>query len=204
MQSRYPLEQSNVEDLDPQRLKTLPSSHERGAGKSLSPARAFVPAGPNTPPPPGHTWDSLMALALEEARVCLAAGEVPVGAVVVAPDGRLLARCGNAPVRRNDPTAHAEVLGLRAAGTALGNYRLNGCTLVVSLEPCAMCAAAIIHARLAGVVYGAADPLAGAVTSRAEYFDAQCANHRVWHMGGVRSKACAALLREFFDARRME
>ena len=145
-----------------------------------------------------------MELALEEARGCAAAGEVPVGALVAAPDGRVLARCGNAPVRCNDPTAHAEVLALRAAGAALGNYRLNGCVLVVTLEPCAMCAAAIIHARLAGVVYGAADPLAGAVTSRAEYFDAQCANHSVWHMGGVRSEECAALLHDFFDARRGE
>lgn len=165
-------------------------------------ARAFTPAGPRTPPPPGHTWDGLMRLALREARASGAAGEVPVGAVLVAPDGRVLACCGNAPVRGNDPTAHAEVLALRAAGTALGNYRLNDCVLVVTLEPCAMCAAALIHARVAGLVYGAADPLAGAVVSRAEYFDAQCANHRVWHMGGVLSEECAALLREFFDARR--
>ena len=86
---------------------------------------------------------------------------------MVAPDGRILACCGNAPIGGNDPTAHAEVLALRAAGAALGNYRLNQCVLVVTLEPCAMCAAAIIHARIAGLVYGAADPLAGAVVSRA-------------------------------------
>ena len=165
-------------------------------------ARAFSPAGPLTPPPPGHTWQGLMRMALEEARASAAAGEVPVGAVVVAPDGRVLSRCGNAPVRGNDPTAHAEVLALRAAGAALGNYRLNGCVLVVTLEPCAMCAAALIHARVAGLVYGAADALAGAVVSRAEYFDAQCANHRVWHMGGVLADQCAALLQDFFAQRR--
>ena len=165
-------------------------------------ARAFSPAGPLTPPPPGHSWQGLMRMALEEARASGAAGEVPVGAVVVAPDGRILACCGNAPVRGNDPTAHAEVLALRAAGAALGNYRLNGCVLVVTLEPCAMCAAALIHARVAGLVYGAADALAGAVVSRAEYFDAQCANHRVWHMGGVLAEPCAALLHDFFAQRR--
>ena len=145
-----------------------------------------------------------MRMALEEARASGAAGEVPVGAVVVAPDGRVLSCCGNAPVRGNDPTAHAEVLALRAAGAALGNYRLNGCVLVVTLEPCAMCAAACIHARLAGVVYGAADSQAGAVVSRAEYFDAQSANHSLWHMGGVRGAECAELLRGFFAARREE
>ena len=143
-----------------------------------------------------------MRLALEQARASAAAGEVPVGAVLVAPEGRVLACCGNAPVRDKDPTAHAEVRALRAAGAALGNYRLNDCVLVVTLEPCAMCAAALIHARVAGVVYGAADPLAGAVVSRAEYFDAQCANHRVWHMGGVLSEECATLLHAFFDGRR--
>ena len=167
-----------------------------------SDARAFSPAGPLTPPPPGHTWQGLMRLALEKARASGAAGEVPVGALVVAPDGRILACCGNAPISGNDPTAHAEVLALRAAGAALGNYRLNQCVLVVTLEPCAMCAAAIIHARIAGLVYGAADPLAGAVVSRAEYFDAQCANHRVWHMGGVLSEECASLLHDFFGQRR--
>ena len=143
-----------------------------------------------------------MGLALGAARESAAAGEVPVGAVVVAPDGRVLARAGNAPVRLSDPTAHAEVLALRLAGQALDNYRLGGCVMVVTLEPCAMCAAALMHARLDGLVYGAADPGAGAVVSRAEYFDAQSRNHRIWHMGGVRSGECAALLRDFFAIRR--
>ena len=143
-----------------------------------------------------------MRRALEQARRAAEAGEVPVGAVLAAPDGRLLAEAHNAPLRRHDPTAHAEVLALRRAGVALGNYRLGGCVLVVTLEPCAMCAAALAHARLAGVVYGAADRLAGAVSSCAELLDAPFFNHRVWHMGGICSEACAALLRDFFAARR--
>ena len=142
-----------------------------------------------------------MEIALEEARAAAARGEVPVGAVVVVA-AAVVARAGNRTRELSDPTAHAEVLALRAAGAALGNYRLNQCVLVVTLEPCAMCAAALIHARVAGLVYGAADALAGAVVSCAEYFDAQCANHRVWHMGGVLADQCAALLHDFFAQRR--
>ena len=127
-----------------------------------------------------------------------------MGAVIAAPDGTVLAEEGNAPVGLHDPTAHAEILALRRAGRVFGNYRLGGCVLVVTLEPSAMCAAACIHARLAGVVYGAADSQAGAVVSRAEYFDAQSANHSLWHMGGVRGAECAELLRGFFAARREE
>lgn len=164
--------------------------------------RAFAPAGPVPAAPPGHTWECLMDRALDRARHAAALGEVPVGAVLVAPDGRVLAEEGNAPVALSDPTAHAEILALRCAGQMLGNYRLGGCVLVVTLEPCAMCAAACIHARLAGLVYGAADDLAGAVVSRAEYFDAQSANHSLWHMGGVRGEECATLLRDFFAVRR--
>lgn len=145
-----------------------------------------------------------MGRALKRARLAAAAGEIPVGAVIAAPDGTVLAEEANAPVALHDPTAHAEILALRQAGRGLGNYRLGGCVLVVTLEPCAMCAAACIHARLAGVVYGAADSQAGAVVSRAEYFDAQSANHSLWHMGGVRAVECAELLRGFFAARREE
>lgn len=164
--------------------------------------RVFAPAGPVPDPPPGLSWEGLMELALVQARMAATEGEVPVGAVLAGPDGRLLAQCRNAPVRRHDPTAHAEILALRAGGAALGNYRLTGCVLAVTLEPCAMCAAALAHARLAGVVYGAADDLAGAVISRAEYLDAPFCNHRVWHMGGVRAEACAVLLRDFFERKR--
>ena len=164
--------------------------------------RAFVPAGPHTQAPPGHSWEALMDMALAQAHRASAMGEVPVGAVLVAADGTILAQCANACLHNNDPTAHAELLALRTGGSVLGNYRLHGCILVVTLEPCAMCAAAIIHARLSGVVYGAADPLAGAVISRAEYFDAQSAQHTVWHMGGIRSRQCAMALQKFFAARR--
>lgn len=143
-----------------------------------------------------------MQRALRQARRAAAAGEVPVGAVLAAPDGRLLAETHNAPLRLHDPTAHAEVLALRRAGAGLGNYRLGGCVLVVTLEPCAMCAAALAHARLKGVVYGAADRLAGAVSSCAELLDAPFFNHRVWHMGGICADDCAAVLRDFFAVRR--
>ncbi|MBQ3059268.1 MAG: nucleoside deaminase [Desulfovibrio sp.] len=141
-----------------------------------------------------------MDMALAEALRAEAEGEVPVGAVVAAPDGRILAACHNQPVGLHDPTAHAEILAMRTAGAALGNYRLNGCVLVVTLEPCPMCAAALLHARLAGVVYGAADPLAGAVTSCAEYLG--WPGQGPWHMGGVQAEACAALLQKFFSLRR--
>ena len=128
---------------------------------------------------------------------------MPVGAVVAAADGRLLAEAHNEPLARHDPTAHAEMLALRRAGAALGNYRLGGCVLVVTLEPCAMCAAALTHARLAGVVYGAADALAGAVSSCAETLEAPFLPHRVWHMGGICAEDCAAVLRDFFAVRRV-
>lgn len=178
--------------------------HPGGLVSGNGGVRVFAPAGPVPSAPPGHSWESLMGRALECAKIAASAGEIPVGAVLVSPDGRVLAEEGNAPVALRDPTAHAEIQVLRRAGPAFGNYRLGGCVLVVTLEPCAMCAAACIHARLAGVVYGAADPQAGAVVSRAEYFDAQSANHSLWHMGGIRAEECAALLRDFFAVRREE
>ena len=158
--------------------------------------------GPVPPAPPGWRWEALMHLALDEARQAAREDEVPVGAVLVAADGRLLARAHNRPVALHDPTAHAEILALRAAGAASGNYRLGGGVLVVTLEPCAMCAAALVHARLAGVVYGAADRLAGAVTSCTETLDQPFFNHRVWHMGGVLARESVALLQDFFAGRR--
>ena len=143
-----------------------------------------------------------MELALVQARLALAEGEVPVGAVVVDQAGCVLAQARNATGALGDPMAHGELLALQKAQVGRGKARLTGCTLYVTLEPCAMCAAALVHARLAGVVYGAADDLAGAVISRAEYLDAPFCNHRVWHMGGVRAEACAALLRDFFERKR--
>ncbi len=143
-----------------------------------------------------------MGLALELARGAADAGEVPVGCVIVTRDGRIAGRGANAPVTGCDPTAHAEMLALREAGRTLGSYRLGGCVLVVTLEPCAMCAAACAHARLDGVVYGACDSIAGACGSAADLLDWSFLNHRLWHMGGVRSEECAALLQDFFRARR--
>jgi tRNA(adenine34) deaminase len=143
-----------------------------------------------------------MHLALEQARAGESQGETPVGAVLVRSDGTILADAHNACIALNDPTAHAEILALRRAAGRLGNYRLGGTVLIVSLEPCLMCAGALVHARVDGVVYGAADPLAGAVSSRFEAFALPFHNHAVWHMGGVAGDACAALLRNFFLKRR--
>lgn len=155
------------------------------------------------PPPPGWAnWEAVMDEALAEARRARDAGEVPVGAVLLSGHGELLARAGNAVEGLGDPTAHAEILALREACRAAGNYRLEGAVLVVTLEPCLMCAGAFAHARLAGVVYGAADRNAGAVSSRFEALDEPFLNHRVWHMGGVREQECAVLLRDFFLAKR--
>ena len=165
-------------------------------------ARAMPLAGPVPSPPAGCSWEGLMRLALEQALAGAAQGEVPVGAVLAGRDGTLLAGAHNACLALNDPTAHAEILALRRAARRLGNCRLGGTVLIVSLEPCLMCAGALTHARVDGVVYGAADPLAGAVTSRLEAFALPFHNHAVWHMGGVASEECAALLRNFFRQRR--
>lgn len=141
-------------------------------------------------------------MALGEARIALAGGDVPVGAILVTGAGDIAGKAGNAVERQHDPTAHAEILALREAAARLCNWRLSGCVLVVTLEPCAMCAAAIAHARLSGLVFGAADEAYGAVTSRAEYLDGPVCPQPVWHMGGVRAESCAKLLRRCFEFRR--
>ena len=143
-----------------------------------------------------------MSLALEESRLALQAGEVPVGAVLLDPDGKVLGRGGNRCVSTHDPSAHAEIMALRQAAATLGNYRLGGCVLAVTLEPCLMCLGALVHARVAGVVWGVADPVAGAVQSRLEGFELDFLNHRVWHAGGVSESECGSILKEFFDAKR--
>ena len=142
-----------------------------------------------------------MRLALAEARAAAAAREVPGGAVVVQ-DGRLIATGRNAPIGQHDPTAHAEIAALRAAARALGNYRLDGCTLYVTLEPCAMCAGAMLHARLARVVYGAPDPRTGAAGSVLDVFGQARLNHQTQVQGGVLAEEGGRLLRAFFEARR--
>jgi tRNA(adenine34) deaminase len=145
--------------------------------------------------------DLFMRDALDEARQGGAAGEVPVGAVVVV-EGQVVGRAHNAPIALSDPTAHAEVLALRAAASKAGNYRLTGATLYVTVEPCPMCCGAALHARLARVVYGARDPKAGAVESLYRLLDDQRLNHRIEAVGGVLADESATLLREFFDRRR--
>jgi tRNA(adenine34) deaminase len=142
-----------------------------------------------------------MRLALAEARLAAAAGEVPVGAVLVK-DGRIVASGRNAPVAQHDPSAHAEMNALRAGGAALGNYRLDGCELYVTLEPCAMCAGAMLHARLARVVFGAADPKTGAAGSVLDLFAQGRLNHQTRVQGGVLAAECGDLLQDFFKGRR--
>ena len=142
-----------------------------------------------------------MRLALAQAQEAARAGEVPVGAVVVK-DGQLIATGRNAPIEGHDPTAHAEIAALRAAARQLANYRLDGCTLYVTLEPCAMCSGAMLHARIARVVYGAADPKTGAAGSVLNLFGHADINHQTQVQGGVLAGECAALLQCFFEERR--
>jgi tRNA(adenine34) deaminase len=142
-----------------------------------------------------------MQQALSQAHNAWALGEVPVGAVVVK-DGQVVATGFNQPIGTHDPTAHAEIMALRAAATILGNYRLPGCELYVTLEPCAMCAGAMMHARLARVVYGAPDPKTGACGSVVDLFGQERLNHHAEVVGGVLADASATMLKDFFAERR--
>ncbi len=145
--------------------------------------------------------EAFMDEALALAAVAAARGEVPVGALVVR-DGAVLGRGGNAPIASNDPTAHAEIAALRDAARAVGNYRLVGATLYSTLEPCPMCAGAILHARIARVVFGAHDPKSGACGSVIDLFAERKLNHHAQVESGVRAEACAGVLSAFFAARR--
>lgn len=142
-----------------------------------------------------------MEEALRAAQRALEAGEVPVGAVVVC-DDQIVGRGWNRNITDSDPTAHAEIVALREAGAALGNYRLSNCELFVTIEPCAMCAGAIVHARIKRLVYGADDPKAGAVQSAMQVLNHPQLNHRVEIRGGVLAGRCAELLQTFFKNRR--
>jgi len=143
-----------------------------------------------------------MQMALDEAAAAAARGEVPVGAVVLGPDGAVLARAGNTTEAACDASAHAELLAMRAAARRLGTPRLAGCTVVVSLEPCAMCAAAMVHFRIARLVFGAYDAKGGGVDHGARIFAQPGCLHRPAVIGGVREAAAAAALQAFFAARR--
>ncbi|MEM6747077.1 MAG: tRNA adenosine(34) deaminase TadA [Pseudomonadota bacterium] len=146
--------------------------------------------------------EQIMHQAITLAEEAAAKGEVPVGAVVLDSEGNVIAEGANQPLASNDPTAHAEIVAMRRAAQALGNYRLTGCTLVVTLEPCAMCAGAISHARIARLVYGASDAKGGAIEHGPKLFEQPTIHHRPEVTGGVLADESAALLRGFFAARR--
>lgn len=145
--------------------------------------------------------ENFMQVALDEARLAMAAGEVPIGAVIVR-RGEIVAHGQNRILRDVDPTAHAEIVAMRAAAYAIGNYRLLDCEMYVTLEPCAMCAGAMIHARLARLVYGAADPKAGATGSVLEVLNHPKLNHKMPVTAGVLGEECGSILKEFFRVRR--
>jgi tRNA(adenine34) deaminase len=153
-------------------------------------------------PGDGSSDVQFMRLALQQAEQARRSGEVPVGAVLVH-EGRVVAAGANRPIGTNDPTAHAEVEALRSGGRSLGSYRLTDTTLYVTLEPCPMCASAIVHARVRRLVFGAWDPRAGAAGTMIDLFALPGLNHRVDVFGGVLMEECAGLLKEFFAGRRV-
>jgi tRNA(adenine34) deaminase len=145
--------------------------------------------------------EEYMRAALEQARLAIDTGEVPIGAVVVL-DGQIVARAFNQPIRAVDPTAHAEVLALRAAAQHVGNYRLTGATLYVTVEPCLMCVGAFVHARVREVVFGAVEPRSGALVSTVRGHEIAGLNHRVRVIGGVLEAECRDLIQQFFREKR--
>jgi tRNA(adenine34) deaminase len=160
------------------------------------------PAHPPDPPTPAGPYDPVMRRALDLAAAAVESGDVPVGAIVLSPDGDVLGEAANARERDGDPTAHAEMLALRAAARLVGSWRLTGCTLVVTLEPCTMCAGALVLARVARLVYGADDPKAGAVGSLWDVVRDRRLNWRPEVVRGVLAAESAELLRAFFTAHR--
>ena len=146
--------------------------------------------------------DTFMRAALDEARRGFAAGEVPVGAVVVL-NSEIVGRGFNQPIGSDDPTAHAEIVALRQAARALGNYRLVGSTMYVTIEPCLMCVGAMVHARVETLVFGAPEPKAGAVVSSCRAHELPSLNHRIEVVGGVLEEDCRAVIQEFFRTRRI-
>ena len=151
--------------------------------------------------PEARSDERFMRAALDQARMALQADEVPIGAVVVL-DGRIRGEGFNQPIASHDPTAHAEIVAMRAAARAAENYRLTGATLYVTVEPCLMCVGAAVHARLGRVVYGAAEPKAGAVHSTLRGFEQPALNHRVEATAGTLESECRDLMQAFFKARR--
>jgi len=144
-----------------------------------------------------------MELALEQAHLAAAAGEVPVGALVIQ-DGKIIGRGHNRNLLENDPTAHAEIVAMRQAAARLGNHRLSGCVMVATIEPCSMCAGALVHARIARLVYGAADPKAGAAGSLLQVINHPGLNHSMEVTAGVLAEKCSQVLQEFFRGKRRQ
>ncbi|HEY9622087.1 MAG TPA: tRNA adenosine(34) deaminase TadA [Crinalium sp.] len=163
---------------------------------------------PIPPPPIDHpaylTHRQWMLRAIALAQSAGEAGDVPVGAVIVGPQGDLIAEAENRRERDRDPTAHAEILALRTAGQRLQTWHLTDCTLYVTLEPCPMCAGAIVHARLGTIVYGVDDPKTGAVRTVANVPDSACSNHRVTVIGGILESTCRQQLQSWFEQRRQQ
>ena len=149
-----------------------------------------------------ETHEVYMAMALEQAQHAATLGEVPVGAVIVSPEGEVLGAQHNRQIHANDPTAHAEILALREAAAKIGNYRLVDCTLYVTLEPCTMCCGALVHARISSLYFGAYEPKAGAVNSTVSVLDGPWLNHDVHWYGGLLAESSASLLETFFAERR--
>ncbi len=146
-------------------------------------------------------YQQYMRMAIEQAQLAAQSGEVPVGAVLVK-DGQVISKAFNKPIANHDPSAHAEMLALREAALAEDNYRIPGSTLYVTLEPCAMCSGAMLHARIDRVVYGASDPKTGAAGSVLDIFASKQINHQTSVEGGIMSEECGQLLRDFFKGRR--
>lgn len=171
---------------------------------TASSTNACLAPGRITPPLPTgwNNWEELMNLALEQAAKAASTGEVPVGAIIVDAAGNIIAAAHNNVINGNDPCAHAEVCAIRQAAQKLGNYRLNNCVMLVSLEPCLMCTAAIVQARIAGLVYAAAEPKSGTVSTCCNALNFPFHNHKVWYMGGVLEQESSALLQNFFAQRR--
>lgn len=155
-------------------------------------------------PPASQPWEYYMKQALFWARMAGAVGEVPIGALVIDQAGVVVSSGYNTPIALHDPSAHAEINALRAAGRSIKNYRLCGCVLVCTIEPCLMCLGAIVHARLAGVVYGAADPKAGAICSCLVSSSLSFLNHNIKYCGGILEVDCRQLLQFFFRKRRIK
>ncbi|SFJ74237.1 tRNA-adenosine deaminase [Desulfomicrobium apsheronum] len=169
-----------------------------------APMTFYCAPSPTPGPDDLLAWEPYMHEALKLAHLAEGRGDVPVGAVVIDGSGQILGRGENRTIFENDPTAHAEILALREACAKVGNHRLTDAVLVVTLEPCIMCLGAVIQARLAGVVYAAADPKAGCLVSRMDGTALPWSNHHFWSLGGVLEQECSAKLSGFFKQRRQE